>query len=71
MGEEAVYVGDSSEEDIKGAQSVGVKTVFIQSQFYSLADLEKAAVNPDFKINDLEELLHFLSPSRIKKIKEE
>lgn len=57
VGEEAVYVGDSPEEDIKGAQSLGMKTIFIPSQFYSLADLEAAAVRPDFKIRDLEEVL--------------
>lgn len=60
---EAVYVGDSPEEDIKGAQSAGMTTVFIPSQFYNLVDLEKAAVNPDFKINNLEEILQILLPS--------
>jgi putative hydrolase of the HAD superfamily len=59
-GEEAVYVGDSPEEDIKGAQSVGMRTIFIPSQFYSLIDLEKAAVYPDFKIDDLKEVLRIL-----------
>lgn len=60
---EAVYVGDSPEEDIKGAQTVGMTTVFIPSQFYNLVDLEKAAVHPDFKINDLEEILQILLSS--------
>jgi HAD superfamily hydrolase (TIGR01549 family) len=59
-GEEAVYVGDSPQEDIKGAQSVGMKTVFIPSQFYSFADLEKASIHPDFRITDLEETLQIL-----------
>lgn len=63
VGEESVYIGDSPLEDIKGAQSVGMKTVFIPSQFYSLADLEKASVHPDFKINDLAEILQILLPS--------
>lgn len=63
-GEETVYVGDSPDEDIKGAQSVGMKTIFIPSQFYSLADLEGAAVHPDFTIRDLDELLKILLPSR-------
>jgi putative hydrolase of the HAD superfamily len=61
-GDEAVYVGDSPEEDIRGAQSVGMKTVFIPSQFYGLADLEKAAVRPDMKIDGLEEILEILLP---------
>lgn len=64
VGEEAVYVGDSPQEDIKGAQSVGMTTIFIPSQFYDLSDLEKAAAHPDFKINGLEELLQILLPAR-------
>jgi len=66
-GEEAVYVGDSPEEDIKGAQSVGMKTIFIPSQFYGFEDLEGAAVHPDFKITDLAELLQILLPFRTEK----
>jgi HAD superfamily hydrolase (TIGR01549 family) len=60
--DEAVYVGDSPEEDIIGAQKVGMKTIFIPSQFYSATDLEKAAAHPDFRINDLIEALKFLMP---------
>jgi FMN phosphatase YigB (HAD superfamily) len=41
--EEAVFIGDSPLEDIKGAQEIGMKTVFVQSQFYSLKDLQIAA----------------------------
>ena len=62
-GKEAIYVGDSPQEDIKGAQSVGMRTIFIPSQFYSLADLEKASIHPDFEINDLEEILQIRLPS--------
>jgi FMN phosphatase YigB (HAD superfamily) len=32
--EEAVLIGDSPLEDIKGAQAAGIKTVFVSSQFY-------------------------------------
>jgi putative hydrolase of the HAD superfamily len=59
--DEAVYVGDSPEEDIKGAQKAGMKTIFIPSQFYGLADLEKITVHPDLKIKDLTEILKFLA----------
>jgi FMN phosphatase YigB (HAD superfamily) len=59
-GDEAVYVDDSSEGDIKGAQKLGMRTIFIPSQFYSTTDLEKAAVYPDLRINDLTEILKFL-----------
>jgi putative hydrolase of the HAD superfamily len=61
-GEEAVYVGDSPEEDIKGAHEAGMQTIFIPSQFYSVADLEKAAAHPDLRIDGLTEILVFLMP---------
>jgi putative hydrolase of the HAD superfamily len=61
-GDEAVYVGDSPEEDIKGAQNVDMRTIFISSQFYSIADLEKTAVHPDLRIKNLKEILKFLMP---------
>ena len=37
--EEAVYIGDSPLEDIKGARDAGLSVVFVRSQFYSLKDL--------------------------------
>ena len=61
-GEEAVYVGDSPEEDIKGAHKAGMETIFIPSQFYGVAELEKVAAHPDLRINDLTEILQFLMP---------
>lgn len=61
-GDEAAYVGDSPEEDIKGAQNAGMKTIFIPSQFYGEADLEKAAVHPDLRIKDLIEVQKVLMP---------
>jgi HAD superfamily hydrolase (TIGR01549 family) len=60
--DEAVHVGDSPEEDIKGAQKSSMKTIFISSQFYSATDLEKATVYPDLSTNDLTETLKFLIP---------
>jgi HAD superfamily hydrolase (TIGR01549 family) len=54
--EEAVYVGDSPVEDIKGAMDAGIKTVFIQSQFNSLADLATSGFKPDFAFEKLEDL---------------
>ncbi len=52
---EAIYVGDSPLEDIKGASQAGIKTIFIPSQFNSLADLSTSGVKPDLTITDLEE----------------
>jgi putative hydrolase of the HAD superfamily len=51
--EETVYVGDSPEEDIKGAKMAGMKTVFVQSQFYSLEKLEDSKQNPDVIVKDI------------------
>jgi FMN phosphatase YigB (HAD superfamily) len=53
---EAVYVGDSPTEDIKGARAVGMKTVFVASQFYSLADLEDCGEKPDVIVEDLRQI---------------
>lgn len=45
---EAVYIGDSPVEDIKGAKEAGLKTVFVPSQFYTLRDLFDSQEEPDF-----------------------
>lgn len=52
----AVFVGDSPEEDIGGAQKAGLKTVFIPSQFYGLSALVSSRRKPDAVINGLSEL---------------
>jgi putative hydrolase of the HAD superfamily len=54
--EEAVYIGDSPLEDIKGAAAVGIRTVFVPSQFYSLQDLQASMQKPDVVVEDLEEI---------------
>ncbi len=46
---DAVYIGDSPIEDIKGAKEVGLKTVFVASQFNKLKDLKISKQEP-FKI---------------------
>jgi HAD superfamily hydrolase (TIGR01549 family) len=61
IGKEAVYVGDSPLEDIRGAQDVGMTTIFIPSQFYSLVDLENTGIRPDAVIKDLNEISQVLS----------
>jgi FMN phosphatase YigB (HAD superfamily) len=53
--QETVFVGDSPSEDIKGAMEAGLKTVFIESQFNRLADLEASGLKPDFVFKDLTE----------------
>ncbi len=54
--DEAVYIGDSPAEDIKGAREAGMKTVFVHSQFYSPGDLEASGEKPDHMANDLQEI---------------
>jgi putative hydrolase of the HAD superfamily len=45
--EETVHVGDSPEEDIKGAKQLGMKTVFVASQFFPLKALWENKLEPD------------------------
>ena len=54
--EEAVFIGDSPVEDIKGAKEIGMKTVFVSSQFYSLKDLQDSREKPDFVAGDLHQI---------------
>jgi putative hydrolase of the HAD superfamily len=53
---ETVYVGDSPLEDIKGAKALGMKTVFVTSQFYSLKNLHESQQKPDIIMKDTQEL---------------
>jgi putative hydrolase of the HAD superfamily len=50
---ETVYVGDSPLEDIAGAKSVGMKTIFVSSQFYSLKDLRTSKQQPELVVQDM------------------
>jgi putative hydrolase of the HAD superfamily len=54
--EETVYVGDSPTEDIKGAKRLGLKTVFVPSQFYPLESLYKSMQKPDMIAHNLCEI---------------
>jgi HAD superfamily hydrolase (TIGR01549 family) len=51
--DEAVYIGDSPVEDIKGAKEAGLRTVFVPSQFNSLKDLLDSQQKPDYITKDL------------------
>jgi len=55
--DEALYVGDTPLEDIEGAKKVGMRTVFIPSQFNSLKDMQKAPLQPDHVIEKLSDIL--------------
>ncbi len=54
--EETTYIGDSPSEDIKGAKAVGMATIFVPSQFYSLDDLVESKQEPDLTVKDVCEL---------------
>jgi putative hydrolase of the HAD superfamily len=41
--EETVFVGDSPREDIEGAKKLGMKTIFVPSQFYNVSMLKTAS----------------------------
>jgi HAD superfamily hydrolase (TIGR01509 family) len=58
---EAVYIGDSPNEDIKGAKQAGLKTVFVPSQFNTLKDLKESKQEPDYIANDLTLLSQILN----------
>jgi HAD superfamily hydrolase (TIGR01549 family) len=58
---EAVYIGDSPNEDIKGANQAGLKTVFVPSQFNKLKDLMESKQKPDHIAKDLTTICQSLS----------
>jgi len=57
---DAVFVGDSPIEDIKGAKDAGLRTVFVPSQFNSLKDLQDSKQKPDQIATDLTTIAHKL-----------
>lgn len=54
--EEAVFIGDSPLEDIEGAKTAGLKTIFVLSQFNKLEDLRGIKQQPDMIAEDLQEI---------------
>lgn len=50
---EALFIGDSPLEDIKGALDMDIKTVFVPSQFNSQKDLAESKLRPDYSLLDL------------------
>jgi HAD superfamily hydrolase (TIGR01549 family) len=54
--DEALFIGDSPLEDIKGAKKAGLRTIFVRSQFYSLKDLAASGVISEFTAKNLREV---------------
>ena len=61
---QAVFVGDNPIEDIRGAKNVGMKAIFIPSQFFTVEDAEKSSPKSDIVLNSLCELPGVLSKIR-------
>jgi len=45
--EETLFIGDSPDEDIKGAKQLGMKTIFVASQFFPFKKLLESGQSPD------------------------
>jgi putative hydrolase of the HAD superfamily len=58
---EAIFVGDSPLEDIKGAHDAGMRTIFVSSQFYTRKDLEESGQKPDYVAEDLRQVYKLLA----------
>ena len=58
---EAVYIGDSPKEDIKGALQAGIMTFFVSSQFYTTTDLRNSGQNPHFTAANLNQISQYLT----------
>ncbi len=54
--EDAVFIGDSPVEDMDGAKSAGMHTVFVASCFNPLPEAEKCRFKPDLVCRDSDEL---------------
>ena len=59
--EETVFIGDSPNEDIQGAITAGIKTVFVPSQFYTLENLQESNQKPDYIATGLDDIYRNLS----------
>lgn len=51
--QETLYVGDSPNEDIKGAQEASMQTIFVPSQFYTIEELVRSQQEPDIVVKDI------------------
>jgi HAD superfamily hydrolase (TIGR01549 family) len=56
--EESIFIGDSPIEDIEGATTLGIRTIFVASRFNTLADLQKSGAKPELITRDLREVCH-------------
>ena len=55
-----MMIGDRLDNDIAPAHTIGMKTVWVRRGFGGLGNPRTAAVQPDFTVNDLNELIILL-----------
>lgn len=55
--EEAVMIGDRLDNDIVPAKQIGMKTVWIRQGFGGLSDPARSPEQPDWIVNDLDEIV--------------
>ncbi len=53
---ETIFIGDSPVEDIEGAKEVGMKAIFVFSQFNTLEELYCIKQKPDIIAENLQEV---------------
>ena len=51
--EQTIFVGDNPAEDIQGAKNMGMKAVFVPSQFFTVEDVKGASPQPDIILSSL------------------
>jgi HAD superfamily hydrolase (TIGR01549 family) len=65
--EETIFIGDSPTEDIGGAITLGIRTIFVESQFNKLSNLQSCRIKPDLAVQDPREVCNKL-PDLIQKM---
>ncbi|MHA1506083.1 MAG: HAD family hydrolase [Candidatus Asgardarchaeia archaeon] len=66
--EESIFVGDSIENDIVGANKVGMWTVWLRrGEYRALNELDSTYVKPDFIINNLDEIFDVIDEINFKR----
>jgi putative hydrolase of the HAD superfamily len=63
-GEEAIYIGDRLDKDIKPASNLGIHSVYIHrggKHDFNKSDVEKPEqISPKYEINDMRELINII-----------
>lgn len=63
--EEAIFIGDDLEADIKGANAIGIKSVLLNRPSYKRYKQQKTKIIPDHIVSSLTEFEELLSSGKI------